>query len=157
MRLNVSNYRSILTEKGLNDGYVCKSAGLSAKTLLWILENQYIEVCTLELIANALGVESKEIALPDYDGCSENVIEWTKDHNRATLTLSQRRIITRVKKLAESHPEKCQIVAENQDGSICADVPVSWIKINPEKNLTEEQRKALSESMRRNVLNNGNN
>lgn len=78
MRLNVSNYRPILSEKDLTDDHVCKSTGLSEKTLLWILENQYIEVSTLELIADTLGVAPKEIALPDYDGCSENVIEFEK-------------------------------------------------------------------------------
>lgn len=66
-----------------------------------------------QLIADTLGVAPKEIALPDYDGCSENVIEWTKDQDRATLTLSQRRTITRVRRLTEKHPEECQIVAEN--------------------------------------------
>lgn len=79
MRLNVGNYRSILSKNGLTDGQVCKSTGLSEKTLLWILENQYIDVSTLELIADTLRVAPKEIALPDHDGCSENVIEWTKD------------------------------------------------------------------------------
>lgn len=79
MRLNVSNYRSVLGEKGLTNDQVCKSTGLSEKTLLWILENQYIEVSALERIANALGVAAGEIALPDSDGCTENVIEWIKD------------------------------------------------------------------------------
>lgn len=140
MRLNVSNYRSILGEKDLTDDHICKSTGLSEKTLLWILENQYIEVSTLELVADALGVAPKEIALPDYDGCSENVIEWTKDQDRATLTLSQRRTITRIRRLAEKHLEECRIVAENPDGSICAHVPVSWIKISPLKKVSEERR-----------------
>ncbi len=140
MRLNVSSYRSILNEKGLTDSQVCRSTGLSEKTLFWILENQYIEVPTLELVADALGVASGEIALPDPDGCMENVIEWVRDQDRATLTLSQRRTITRVRRLAEKHPEECQVVAENPDGSICAYVPVSWIKISPLKKVSEERR-----------------
>lgn len=148
MRLNVGNYRSILSKNGLTDGQVCKSTGLSEKTLSWILENQYIEVSTLELIAGALGVASGEIALPDSDGCTENVIEWIKDQGRATLTLSQRRTITRVKRLAGKHPEECQIVAENPDGSICAHVPVSWIKILPPAARTEKQRQAARQTMR---------
>lgn len=73
------------------------------------------------------------------DNCIENVIEWIKDEKRATLTISQRRTITRVKKLAQDRPEECQIVAENQDGSICAHVPVSWVKILPPKELSEKQ------------------
>ncbi len=148
MRLNVSSYRSVLGNKGLTDDQVCKSTGLSPKTLFWILENQYIEVSTLELVANALGVSSGEIALPDSDGCMENVIEWTKGQGRATLTLSQRRTITKVKRLAEKHPEECQVVAENPDGSICAHVPVSWIKISPPAARTEKQIETARHAMR---------
>ncbi len=74
------------------------------------------------------------------DNCIENVIEWLRDEKRATLSLSQRRTISRVKRLAEQYPEECQVVAENPDGSICAYVPVSWIKISPLKKVSEEHR-----------------
>lgn len=84
------------------------------------------------------------------DNCIENVIEWLKDEKRATLSLSQRRTISRVKQLAEQYPEECQIVAENRDGSVCAHVPVSWIRINPGIELTEEQREKRAETMREN-------
>lgn len=144
MRLNVSNYRDILSEKGLTDDQVCKSTGLSEKTLLWILENGFIECETLERIADAVGCKVEDILksdpLPKDEKCTENVIEWIKDQDRATLTFSQRRTITKVKRLAERYPEECQIVAENQDGSICAHVPVSWVKILPPKKVSEERR-----------------
>lgn len=153
MRLNVDNYRAIIAEKGILEEEVRKSIGLSQKTFSWILENKFIECETLELIADAIGVKPSDIALPDHDGCSENVIEWIKDRDRATLTLSQRRTITRVKKLAEAHPEECQIVIENKDGSICAHIPVSWIRINPGQNLSDEQKRNRAERMRRNILN----
>lgn len=97
MRLNVSNYRCILDKIGLNDEEVCKRAGLSEKTLSWILDNQYIECSTLEHIADAIGCTSREIALPDEVRCTENIIEWTRDKEQATLTLSQQRTITRVR------------------------------------------------------------
>ena len=83
-------------------------------------------------------------------GNTENCIKWIRDEERATLSLTQRRIISRVKKLAVDHPKECQIVAENKDGSICAHVPVSWIRINPRIELTEEQREKKAETMRRN-------
>lgn len=38
----------------------------------------------------------------------------------------------------------CQIVAENEDSSICAHVPRSWIKIIPSRQLSEEQRREIS-------------
>ena len=83
------------------------------------------------------------------EGYSENVIEWIKDEKRATLTLSQRRTISRVKKLAVQYPEQCQVVAENKDGSICAHSPVSWVKISPPRELSEEQRQQIAERLNR--------
>ncbi len=147
MRLNTDNYQRILNEKQLSHEYVQKAAGLSEKTYSWILDNGFIECETLERIADAINCSVGDILSPDYEGYSENVIEWIKDEKRATLTLSQRRTISRVKKLAAQYPEQCQVVAENKDGSICAHIPVNWIRINPGMELTEEQRRQKAETM----------
>lgn len=45
----------------------------------------------------------------------------------------------------ETNPEDVQVVAENDDGSFVFHVPVSYIKFNPPKKLTEEQKTALAE------------
>lgn len=84
-------------------------------------------------------------------GCIENVIEFIKDEARATVTFSQGRYKSRIKKLAAKRPEECQIVAENQDGSMCAHIPVEWIRINPSKELSDSERERLSNHAR-NVL-----
>lgn len=81
------------------------------------------------------------------DKCIENVIEFLKDEQRATVTFSQGRYKSRIKKLAAERSEECQIVAENQDGSICAHIPVSWVKINPSPKVAEETRQRASERM----------
>lgn len=78
---------------------------------------------------------------------NENVIEWIKDEDMATLSLSQRRTISKVEKLAKSHPDQCEIIARNNDGSICAHIPVSWIKISPKKKVSDKQRQAASERL----------
>ena len=147
MRLNIDSYQRILDEKRLSHEYVQKATGLSEKTYSWILDNGFIEYETLERIADAVNCPVGDILSPDYEGYSENVIEWIKDEKRATLTLSQRRTISRVKKLAAQYPEQCQVVAENKDGSICAHIPVSWIRINPGMELTDEQRRQKAETM----------
>ncbi|MDE7332163.1 MAG: hypothetical protein K2O16_07960 [Lachnospiraceae bacterium] len=82
-------------------------------------------------------------------GNIENVIEFSKNSERATVSFSQERYKSRIKKLAAGHPEECQIVAENTDGSMCAHIPVAWIKISPAKRLSEEQRKAMAERFKR--------
>ena len=65
------------------------------------------------------------------DETKENVIEWIKDSSIATVSFTQVRMKTRIRKLAKEKPEECRIVAENADGSLCAHIPAKWIKINP--------------------------
>lgn len=84
------------------------------------------------------------------DRCIENMIEFLENEERATVTFSQGRYKSRIRKLAKEKPEACQIVAENPDGSLCAHIPVTWIKITPGYQLTEEQREQKAETMRKN-------
>ena len=70
----------------------------------------------------------------------ENVIEWIRDENQASLTLTQGRFKSRIEKLAVERPGKCEILARNKDGGISAHVPVSWVKISPPREVSEEQR-----------------
>lgn len=80
-------------------------------------------------------------------GYNENCIEWIKDEARATLSLSRRRVINKMEQYAKSHPEEVQVTAWNEDGSICAHVPVSWIKISPPRFVSDEQREKAREAM----------
>lgn len=90
-----------------------------------------------------------EIQLPEITGNVENLIEFVKDSERAAVTFCQGRYKSRIKKLATERPEECEIVVENQDGSLCAYIPVAWIKINPKKQLSEEQRREIVERFKR--------
>ncbi len=80
----------------------------------------------------------------------ENVIEWIRNSKVATISFSQKRFITKIKKLAEKHPEQIQIVYENKDGSIVAHIPVSAIHLSivKRKELTDEQRQQAIERMK---------
>lgn len=84
------------------------------------------------------------------DGSNENTIEFMTNDTRATLSFSQGRYKSVIRKLAKKHPEYCQIVAENKDGSICAHVPVFWLRISPPKQYTDEQRQRMGERLRQN-------
>lgn len=82
-------------------------------------------------------------------GYNENCIEWIRDEKRATLSLSQRSIISRIMRYAETKPDECQVTAVNEDGSICAHVPVSWVRVSPpaKLNLSDEERKLRIERL----------
>lgn len=87
----------------------------------------------------------------DWFNTHENVIEFTKNADTATVTLCQGRYISKLKKLAKEHPEEVTICKENKDGSIVAHIPVSYIKISapPRRELTDEQRAEFAERMRK--------
>ena len=72
----------------------------------------------------------------------ENVIEFLRNSETASVTLSQKRYITKLRKLAKKYPEQAQILAENPDGTIFARIPGSWIR-------SGRPRKASSRTARR--------
>lgn len=79
---------------------------------------------------------------------NENIIEWYTGVKTASLTIGQNGWISKVKKLKERFPEEVEIW-ENKDGSIFAHVPLSWIKINPKRVLSEEQRAEYAERLKK--------
>lgn len=147
MRLNINKYQEMMQERNIEKADIERMTGITVQTLDWIFENEYLEVSTLERLAQVVECNAKEIALPDHYG-NENVIEWVKDGKTATLSLTQGRTISRVMKLAKSRPEECKIVAQNTDGSVCARVPVGWIKISPIREVSEEQKEAARVRMK---------
>lgn len=78
---------------------------------------------------------------------NENVIEFLRNQQTATVCFCQPSYVSRVKELAERFPEECQITAENNDGSIVAHIPREWIKISPKKHveISDERREELRE------------
>lgn len=85
----------------------------------------------------------------DYSLEQENVIEFLKDAKTATVTFSQGRYISKIKKLAEKHPDEVEIIAVNKN-SIMAHIPVKAIKINiiEGRELTEEEKEIARERLR---------
>ena len=59
---------------------------------------------------------------------NENAIEWLTGDDTLTVSLTQKRFINRMRKLAKSN-DAVQIVAENADGSICAHLPIKALHL----------------------------
>lgn len=89
----------------------------------------------------------EEVEDRNFNLAQENVIEWLRNSETATVTFTQGRYITKIRKLAEKYPDKVQITAENKDGSIVAHIPVKAIKINiiEGRELTEDEKKVMAE------------
>ena len=77
--------------------------------------------------------------------------EWILGEATASVTFSQKKFVNKLKKLAKQYPDNVEIIAENEDGSICAHVPVSWFKFSPPKKgrtFTDEERAEAAERMK---------
>ena len=76
---------------------------------------------------------------------NENCIEWISNKHSITCTFSQLKWVNKVKQLQKKHPDKVKIVAENEDGSIVAKMPIKALKLSIiERELSEEQRQEMS-------------
>lgn len=79
---------------------------------------------------------------------NENVIEFLRNQETATVCFSQPRYINRVLELANKYPGVVTITAINNDNSIVAHIPTKWVKITPPRQMTEEQRIELADRLR---------
>lgn len=154
MRFNTKKYQELMAEQELTQEIICKTTGLGKRSFQWIMTNGFASEDAMERLAEVTGTPVGELLLPDISGTTENAIEFIKHSKRATVTFSQGRYISRIKKLAEKYPEECEIVAIDRipdEGEIlCAHIPTAWIRINPGKDLTEEQRNAIGKRLHSN-------
>ena len=60
----------------------------------------------------------------------------------------ERRWIHKVQVLKEKYPDRVEIIREpeNNDGCIYAKLPVNWLKLTPERVLSDDVRARLSEN-----------
>ena len=83
----------------------------------------------------------------------ENVIEFISNTRTATVTFTNRKHINRIKKLYEERKDDFKYFVENKDGSICAKLPLKWIKINPgSKHDPNKPKKQMSEEQKAKLL-----
>ena len=77
---------------------------------------------------------------------TENMVEFISGTRTATVTFTNQKHINRMKKLYEERKDDFKYCKENKDGSICAKIPLKWIRINPGSKegriMTEEQKEA---------------
>lgn len=77
----------------------------------------------------------------------ENVLEFISGARTVTVSFTNQKHINRIKKLYEERKDDFKYFHENTDGSICAKIPLKWVKLNPgSKNgrvMTEEQKEAV--------------
>lgn len=86
--------------------------------------------------------------MPDI---KETCVDYLDVDDHAVFSSAERKWINKILKLKESHPDEVTIRhhPDTNYGIIVADIPKSWLKISPPRNVTytDEQRAALAERM----------
>lgn len=62
---------------------------------------------------------------------TENMIDFISGRRTATVSFTNRKHINRIKEIYADRSEEFKFYHENEDGSVCATIPLKWIKINP--------------------------
>ena len=63
------------------------------------------------------------------DRTNENSIEWYTGNNTCTVSVSQKKFVNRIRRMAEKHAPLVEILAENPDGSILAHIPLRAVHL----------------------------
>lgn len=74
---------------------------------------------------------------------NENAIEFLKDSKRATVTLTQGRYVSKVRRLAEQYPDDVQIISD-MEGVLVAHIPTKFVKISAPRRVSDEQKEEMS-------------
>ena len=80
----------------------------------------------------------------------ETVVGYIDSDKHASLCSGERKWINRILKLKEEHPEEIDIkeYPESNQGIILAHFPKKWLKINPPRQMSEEQKAAAAERLK---------
>ena len=82
----------------------------------------------------------------------ETCVTRIQDDDHISVYTSERKYINKIYKLKEQYPDEVVITNVNSDGSICVNLPYDWMpfpKPKAKRTLTEEQKQAASERMKK--------
>ena len=80
---------------------------------------------------------------------NENCVEFLNNQKTMTVSFCSQKWITKIKKLSQLNPDDVEIIAENKDGSICARLPIKYLKISAPRKVSDEQRQKASERFKK--------
>ena len=78
----------------------------------------------------------------------ETIINFNAEDKTANIYAATPTMIRKMNKLLEQRPNEVKLVRED-DISRTFEVPVKWVKIRPPKQLTDEQKQAMAERLKK--------
>ena len=88
----------------------------------------------------------------ESQGKDSFMIDYQRGAELCTVFFTRKKWVNYLLKMAEEHPEEVTIKHKNKDGSIVAHMPISYLHIYRNKELTQEEKEKRSERFKRNVL-----
>ena len=86
----------------------------------------------------------------------ETIIIFNEEDKTANVFTYNKKFIKKLKEAESNKPNECIVKNVGYDGSFTFSIPKKWVKINPGRVMTEEQKKILSERAKRLMHNNKN-
>ena len=81
---------------------------------------------------------------------NEFCIEWIKGNDYAGVTVpSGTALKSKLMRYAQERPDEVKLMAENKDGSAFFHIPISYVKVSPPRKVSEAQREAAGERLRK--------
>ena len=88
---------------------------------------------------------------------TENMIEFLAGVRTATVTFTNQKHINKIKKIYAERSSEFGYFVVNDDGSVCAKIPLKWVKLSPgsapgtrtKREYTEEEKKELAERLKK--------
>ena len=83
----------------------------------------------------------------------ENSVEWYTGENTITISITQRKIINYILKLAPKYPDEIKIICHPEDnfGTLLARLPLRYLKLRRPREVSEEQRERMKEVAAKNI------
>ena len=109
----------------------------------------YIDVNPERFLLKTSEDELEKTRMNQMWDVKENVIEFLLNQKIMTLTLTQRKLVNKVMDLANEWPEEVKVLHTNEDGSIYAQMPTNYLKLNRpfRRELTEEEKERNRENL----------
>lgn len=81
---------------------------------------------------------------------NEFAINWLKNGEYAEVSVPTGTALkSKLMKYAEQRPNEVKLIALNKDGSAYFHIPISYVKVSPPRKVSEEQKKAAGERLRK--------
>lgn len=133
--------------KDVDVNQVIENTGIKRDVVEWILDGNPADITLLKRVSSATGL--KIVHEPWEE--DENVFSFNKGDGIATATLTRGRLYNKLLKLSDSHPGECSVLY-NDNGVLCAQFPMSWMKLSPKRVLSEEAKEKARERAKDTLL-----